>query len=81
MTARFAGGRLLVYGGSLMSCAALLFAGLAALTGPVQRLALPFGLPWVGTHLRLDALAGFFLALVGLGGGGRQSFRPGLRPS
>jgi hydrogenase-4 component B len=77
MTARFAGGRRLVYGGSLMSCSALLFAGLAALTGPVEHLALPLGLPWAGTHLRLDALAGFFLVLVGLGGAGASLFALG----
>ena len=77
MTTRFAAGRLLVYGGSLMLCGVLLFIGLTALGGPVQRLALPLGLPWIGTHLRLDALSAFFLALVGLGGGGASLFALG----
>jgi hydrogenase-4 component B len=27
---------------------------------------LPFGLPWLAWHLRLDALSGFFLAVIGL---------------
>src|SRR5205807_9484047 len=31
-------------------------------------LVLPVGLPWVGAHLRLDALAAFFLVVVNLGG-------------
>jgi len=75
--ARFKAGRPPVYGGSLMLCAVLLYAGLAALNGPVQRLALPLGLPWIGTHLRLDPLSGCFLALVGLGGGGASLFAVG----
>ena len=29
---------------------------------------LPLGLPWIGAHFRLDALAAFFLAVVNLGG-------------
>src|SRR5208283_2927697 len=33
-------------------------------------LVLPLGLPWLGAHLRLDALARVFLALVDLGGAG-----------
>ena len=31
-------------------------------------LALPVGLPWLGAHFRLDALAAFFLVVVNLGG-------------
>ena len=30
-------------------------------------LVLPLGLPWIGAHFRLDALAAFFLAVVNLG--------------
>jgi len=30
-------------------------------------LTLPLGLPWLGAHFRLDALAAFFLLVVGLG--------------
>lgn len=53
---------LLVYGIALVLC----LGGLAVVLGhrvmgaPVLRLVLPLGLPWVGVHLRLDALAGFF---------------------
>lgn len=75
--ARFPAGRRLVYGGSLFLCAALLFAGLGGLSNPVERLALPVGLPWIGTHLRLDALGGFFLLLLGLGGGGASLYALG----
>jgi len=32
-------------------------------------LTLPIGLPWLGAHFRLDALAAFFLVVVNLGGG------------
>lgn len=31
-------------------------------------LTLPVGLPWIGAHFRLDALAAFFLVVVNLGG-------------
>lgn len=31
-------------------------------------LTLPLGLPWIGAHFRLDALAAFFLIVVNLGG-------------
>ena len=76
-TARLVVGRLLVYGGCLVLCAGFLCSGLIALATPVQHLVLPLGLPWIGTHLRLDALSGFFLTLVGLGGGGASLFALG----
>jgi hydrogenase-4 component B len=41
----------------------LLFAGSSAVT-----VVLPLGLPWIGAHFRLDALAAFFLAVINLGG-------------
>ena len=34
----------------------------------VSDLTLPIGLPWLGAHFRLDALASFFLVVVNLGG-------------
>jgi hydrogenase-4 component B len=34
---------------------------------PAESLALPLGIPWLGTHFRLDALSSFFLAVVDLG--------------
>jgi formate hydrogenlyase subunit 3/multisubunit Na+/H+ antiporter MnhD subunit len=34
---------------------------------PPETIALPVGVPWLGAHLRLDALSAFFLAVVDLG--------------
>ena len=77
LTARSAAGRILVYGGSVVVCAGFIATGFLALTGPVERLVLPLGLPWIGTNLRLDALSGFFLALIGVGGAGASLFAVG----
>ncbi|HBK07961.1 MAG TPA: hydrogenase 4 subunit B [Acetobacteraceae bacterium] len=77
VTAKTPAGRIVIYGGSLLLAAGLLIAGFDALTGPVQHLRLPLGLPWIGTNLRLDALSGFFLVILGLGGGGASLFALG----
>jgi hydrogenase-4 component B len=77
VTARLTLGRVVVYGGSLAFCAGLLVVGINALTLPVERLLLPIGLPWIGIHLRVDPLAGFFLTLIGLGGAGASLFALG----
>ena len=77
LTARSAAGRILVYGGSVVVCAGFIATGFLALTVPVERLVLPLGLPWIGTNLRLDALSGFFLALIGVGGAGASLFAVG----
>src|SRR6202795_1003096 len=37
-------------------------------TANATDLVLPIGLPWLGAHFRLDALASFFLVVVNLGG-------------
>jgi formate hydrogenlyase subunit 3/multisubunit Na+/H+ antiporter MnhD subunit len=37
----------------------------------------PFGLPWMHWHLRLDALSGFFLAVVGIGVLATSLYGPG----
>ena len=37
-------------------------------------LTLPVGLPWLGAHFRLDALASFFLLVVNLGGAAASLF-------
>jgi formate hydrogenlyase subunit 3/multisubunit Na+/H+ antiporter MnhD subunit len=59
-----------VYGASGALCAGVLLIGLVALTGGAadSALVLPLGLPWLGAHLRLDALSAFFLVVLGLGG-------------
>jgi len=68
---------MLVFGGSFLLTAGLAGSGILALTAPVQRLVLPLGLPWIGTNLRLDALSGFFLLIVGIGGAGASLFAIG----
>jgi hydrogenase-4 component B len=59
----------IVYGGSLAATAISLAAALTQLSGmmPPQSLTLPVGVPWLGAHLRLDALSAFFLVVVDLG--------------
>jgi len=51
-------------GVALVAAAAQLAAGEAA----ASTVTLPLGLPWLGAHFRLDALAAFFLVVVNLGG-------------
>jgi hydrogenase-4 component B len=61
----------LVYGASAALAAILLLIALGRLLAGgsgVLSLVLPLGLPWIGAHLRLDALAAFFLVVVNLGG-------------
>jgi formate hydrogenlyase subunit 3/multisubunit Na+/H+ antiporter MnhD subunit len=60
----------LVYGASLavaLVALVLAFAFLIAAREPAS-VTLPFGLPWIGAHFRVDALAAFFLIVVNLGG-------------
>jgi hydrogenase-4 component B len=56
------------------------------LQGGVETLVLPIGVPWIGSHFRLDPLAAVFLAIVGFGsaaasvyavGYGRHEASPG----
>lgn len=52
-----------------LTLAAFGFALYHLLTGAAASDAtLPLGLPWVGAHFRVDALAAFFVALINLGG-------------
>jgi formate hydrogenlyase subunit 3/multisubunit Na+/H+ antiporter MnhD subunit len=44
------------------------FALWSLLQGRVETLVLPLGVPWIGSHFRLDALAALFLTIVGFGG-------------
>src|SRR6202030_1039577 len=60
-----------IYGATCVICAAALFGALRWLLGDpanVTALTVPVGLPWLGAHFRLDALASFFLIVVNLGG-------------
>jgi formate hydrogenlyase subunit 3/multisubunit Na+/H+ antiporter MnhD subunit len=60
-----------VYGATLAICAVGLIGSLSSLGGAPMNgstVTLPIGLPWLGAHFRLDALASFFLFVVNLGG-------------
>jgi hydrogenase-4 component B len=59
-----------VYGLTLAIAAVALVAALLALAGflPAATVKLPLGLPLLGAHVRVDALAAFFLVVVNLGG-------------
>ena len=59
-----------LYSVSLAVCTVLLLLALAHLLSGREplHLSLPLGLPWLGLHLRLDALSAFFLVVVNLGG-------------
>lgn len=57
--------RLTLLVSGLLLLQALIFLLSAA---PSSTLVLPIGLPWLGAHFRLDALAAFFLIVLNLGG-------------
>ena len=59
----------LLYGATMVATAVSLAAVLAWFLGTVQpeTVTLPIGVPWLGAHLRLDALSAFFLIVVDLG--------------
>src|SRR5215218_2933104 len=66
----------IVYGACVAVSLVGLGAGLVALlgSGPPQTLTLPLGLPWIGAHFRLDALAAAFLVVVNLGAAAASLF-------
>jgi hydrogenase-4 component B len=59
----------IVYGGSLVLTVLLLAGALGRLIagGSPDQVVLPIGLPWIGSHFRLDALSAFFLVVINLG--------------
>jgi formate hydrogenlyase subunit 3/multisubunit Na+/H+ antiporter MnhD subunit len=58
-----------VYGMCAVACVVGLAAALSSLIGgAVSQAVLPLGLPWIGMHFRVDALAAFFLLVINLGG-------------
>jgi len=67
--ARTAAATPVVYGASLIIAAVSLSAAAAHLLGgkAIANVVLPIGVPWLGTHFRLDALSAFFLIVVDLG--------------
>jgi formate hydrogenlyase subunit 3/multisubunit Na+/H+ antiporter MnhD subunit len=61
----------IIYSVTLVVCLLALAGSLRALLGnaaDASDITLPIGLPWLGAHFRLDALAAFFLVVVNLGG-------------
>ena len=77
-----------VYGVSMVASAISLVAALLHLLSAAapESIVLPVGVPWLGAHLRLDALSAFFLVVIDLGamsaslfalGYGRHETAPG----
>jgi hydrogenase-4 component B len=80
IVARAPASRIAVYGACL-SVTAVLFA-LSVITlvrepTTASAVTLPLGLPWIGMHFRIDALAAFFLAVVNLGAAAASLFALG----
>jgi formate hydrogenlyase subunit 3/multisubunit Na+/H+ antiporter MnhD subunit len=76
---RSAAGSSIVYGASLAISTISLAAALVHLLGAATpaSMTLPLGLPWLGAHFRMDALAAFFLAVVDLGAASASLFALG----
>src|SRR5262245_18386801 len=71
---------IVIYGVCLVACLGILVASCRHLLlgpGTPETLLLPVGLPWSGSHFRMDALSAFFLAVVNLGGAGASLFAIG----
>ncbi|NKJ08212.1 hydrogenase 4 subunit B [Rhizobium sp. SG741] len=73
LTARSGRSTPVVYGASLVFSGIALITALASLAAGLpstgaSALVLPVGLPWLGSHFRLDPLAAFFLTVINLGG-------------
>jgi formate hydrogenlyase subunit 3/multisubunit Na+/H+ antiporter MnhD subunit len=74
---RSEGATAVIYGATLAICLAALIGSIRWLLGNTANatdLTLPVGLPWLGAHFRLDALASFFLVVVNLGGAAASLF-------
>ena len=76
---RSAAGTPAVYGLSLVLSLLAFATALGQLVagGGAPELVLPLGLPWLGAHFRLDALAAFFLVVVNLGAGAASLYAIG----
>ena len=67
-----------IYVASLLVTLALGVIGLMCLFERTVSIAtLPLGLPWLGAHFRIDALAAFFVVIVNLGGAAASLFAIG----
>ncbi len=68
----------LIYGACLIVSVGLSVIALVSLYEASQTgITLPLGLPWLGAHFRIDALASFFLTVVNLGGAAASLFALG----
>ncbi|MGJ5092847.1 hydrogenase 4 subunit B [Bradyrhizobium oligotrophicum] len=70
----------IIYGAMLALCSAATVFSLLALAGHAGAptdLVLPLGLPWIGAHFAIDALAAFFLVVVNIGGAGASLYALG----
>ncbi len=69
----------ITYGASLIVSLTLCTMALLTLVGHASgsSVTLPFGLPWLGAHFRIDALSAFFLVVVNLGGATASLFAIG----
>ena len=73
-------GGVVIYGASMVIAVALCAIALMNLfdvSGRSSTTILPLGLPWLGAHFRIDALAAFFLVVVNLGGATASLFALG----
>src|SRR5437773_3362063 len=70
----------LIYAACFVICLVVLVVALTQLASggsTVSSLRLPLGLPWIGAHFRIDALAAFFLVVVNLGAASASLFAIG----
>ena len=69
----------IIYTACLVIAAALTVLAVTSLLGGAgtSTVVLPLGLPWLGAHFRIDALAAFFLVVVNLGGAAASLFALG----
>jgi formate hydrogenlyase subunit 3/multisubunit Na+/H+ antiporter MnhD subunit len=70
----------LVHGGCFVAAVALLAGGLKHLGNPqeaVPALVLPFGLPWLEAHFRLDNLSALFMVIIDLSAAAASAFGVG----
>ncbi len=70
-----------VYGGAFLAAVALLAGGLDRLGGGgPTALTLPFGLPWLHAHFRVDNLSALFLVIVNIAAAAASVFAVGYGP-
>jgi hydrogenase-4 component B len=64
----------IVYGACAAISLCLCALSLPAILTPPSAIVLPLGIPWIGAHFRIDALAAAFLTIVNLGGVGASLY-------